>query len=245
MFEKNVEFNEDLCIVKDIVRIDRAMTRMRQSVRESENEEVYQVHEQYANRAETKAATALYYRLRTELKKLCISSEIGLVCREEDIEAIQELEQKYKDQVIANNFQHVRVYITICLFRVSSTNSKAFQQISEDLKRQVSSRQESLATTENQKRSVEQNLKNVSHTVDDIREAVRTIDIAKLARDSQFLDTIMNFDIDEETKDSIKKLRESTTGLIKEVKDWRADASRFDFLILDEEGGDSVSTPSS
>jgi hypothetical protein len=80
------------------------------------------------------------------------------------------------------------------------------------------------------------------HTVDDIQEAVRTIDIAKLARDSQFLDTIMNFDIDAETKESMRKLRESTTGLIKEVKDWRADASRFDFLMLEDEGSDVPSS---
>lgn len=243
MLTKDIQFNEDLYIVKDIVRVDKAVTRTKSLQNTTENEDIYLVREEYADRAETKKSIALYYRLRNELKRLCISSEIGLACREDDVEAIEELEKKYKEQVIANNFQHVKIGITICLIRVSNMNSKVFKQVSEDLRRQVGRLQETLAEAENQKRSVEQNLKNVSHTVDEIGKAVRTIDIGKLVRDGQFLDTIMNFDIDEETKTSIKELQDTTKGLIKEVKDWRSNANRFDFLILNDEGSDDVSTP--
>ena len=243
MLTKDVRFNEDLYIVKDIVRVDRAVTRTREDVETSEDEDIYQIREQYKDRGETKKAIALYYRLRNELKRLCIQSELGMACRESDVEAIEELEKKYQEQVKANKFEHVQVSINICLVRVSNANSKVYKQISEDLRNQVATLTDNLRVIENQKRSVENNLKNVTHTVDEIKEAIKTVDIAKLARDSQFLDPIMNFNIDNDTKESIKKLKDASSNLIKEVRDWKNNTSRFDFLIVegDKNSDDSTS----
>lgn len=239
MYTKDIQFSEDVYIVHPIVRVDRAMTRYRETVQETENEDVYQVREQYANRGETKKATALYYRLRSELFRYCIKSEIGLICKESDLKNIEDIEEKYIKQVEANNFEHVKVGINICLVRVSNANSKVFKQISEDLRDQVAGLQETLAATQAQKASVEENLKTVTHTVDEIKEAVDTIDVYKLARNSKFLETILQFDIDDETKTSIKGLNTASTDLIKEIKDMRNENHRFDFLIVDEETEDA------
>jgi hypothetical protein len=212
------------------------MTRSREVITESEAEDIYQVREQYANRGETKKGIALYYRVRNALKRICLQSEVGMACREGDVEAIEELEQKFKDQIEANNFEHVDVTINICLVRVSNANSKVYKQISDDLQRQVSDLTRTLRETQAQKDSVVSTYSNqVQKNLDELKKAIKTIDIGKLARDSQYLDTIMNFDVDEDTKRGIKELKSETDNLITEVKEWRNDASKFDFLIVEDD----------
>jgi len=236
MYIKDVRFSEDLYLVHPIVRVERAMTRSREVITESEAEDIYQVTEQYANRGETKKGIALYYRVRNALKRICLQSEVGMACREGDVEAIEELEQKFKEQVEANNFEHVDVSINICLVRVSNANSKVYKQISDDLQRQVSDLTRTLRETQQQKDSVVSTYSNkVQKNIDELKKAIKTIDIGKLARDSQYLDTIMNFDVDEDTKRGIKELKSETDNLITEVKEWRNDASKFDFLIVEDD----------
>jgi phage host-nuclease inhibitor protein Gam len=119
---------------------------------------------------------------------------------------------------------------------VSNANSKVYKQISDDLQRQVSDLTRTLRETQAQKDSVVSTYSNqVQKNLDELKKAIKTIDIGKLARDSQYLDTIMNFDVDEDTKRGIKELKSETDNLITEVKEWRNDASKFDFLIVEDD----------
>jgi hypothetical protein len=239
MYIKDIKFNEDLYLVHPIVRVDRAMTRSREVIQETEAEDIYQINEQYANRGETKKAIALYYRVRNALKRICLQSEIGMACKESDAKEVEEIEKKFKEEITANKFAHVDVRINICLVRVSNANSKVYQQISEDLQRQVNELSVTLQDTQRQKESVVNTYSNqVQKNLDELKKAIRTIDINKLARDSQYLDTIMNFDIDEETKKSVQELKAETTNLIEEVKVWREDVSKFDFLIVEDDAAE-------
>jgi len=240
MLIKDIKFNEDLYLVHPIIRVDRAMVRSREVIREDDNEDVYQITEQYADRGETKKAIALYYRARNALKRLCLQSEIGMACRESDVKAVEEIEEKFIEQVKANKFEHVDVRINVCLVRVSNANSKVFQQISEDLQKQVTDLTKTLRDTQRQKDSVVNTYSTqVQKNIDELKKAIKSIDIQKLARDSQYLDTIMNFDIDEDTKNAVKELKTEAETLVEEVKEWRNDVSKFDFLIVGDDTDES------